>query len=198
MEIDEAIGKRIAEKRKEKRMSQEELATLVNSSQGLIAKIETGNRKIQVDLLLKISDALDVDCDYLLRGVSTKRLSIAEGTGLSEEAIREIEKLNLSDRIIERYQLYAINTLLCSPEGRHVLLKIATYINCDFSRYYIVENNGEGDKFKLYDKYIAFGNIDSSVGSLYTSFGKESLEYAAISQLIESIKRLKNAIEDDH
>ena len=50
----------IREKRKEKGLSQERLAKLVQVSQPFIAEIESGRRKPSVDVLMRICAVLDI------------------------------------------------------------------------------------------------------------------------------------------
>ena len=50
----------IREKRKEKGLSQERLAKLVQVSQHFIAEIESGRKKPSVDVLMRICAVLDI------------------------------------------------------------------------------------------------------------------------------------------
>ena len=59
------IGKRIAELRKEKRLSQTRLAQLTGFDRGYIAKIELGTFDIGIENLSKISSALGVMIDFI-------------------------------------------------------------------------------------------------------------------------------------
>ena len=61
-----AIGKRIRAKRKQKDLSQEELAEMVNISTVHMSHIETGNTKLSLPVLVAISLALEVQTDELL------------------------------------------------------------------------------------------------------------------------------------
>ena len=59
------IGKRIAELRKEKGLSQTRLAQLIGFDRGYIAKIELGTFDIGIENLSKISSALGVMIDLI-------------------------------------------------------------------------------------------------------------------------------------
>ena len=61
----ERIGKRIAEIRKSKGLSQAKLAELTNIAPGNIARIETGRYSTGIDLLSKIADALGYKFDFI-------------------------------------------------------------------------------------------------------------------------------------
>lgn len=61
----ERIGKRIAEIRKSKGLSQAKLAGLTDIAPGNIARIETGRYSTGIDLLSKIADALGYKLDFI-------------------------------------------------------------------------------------------------------------------------------------
>lgn len=61
----ERIGKRIAEIRKSKGLSQAKLAELTNMAPGNIARIELGKYSTGIDILAKISDALGYKLDFI-------------------------------------------------------------------------------------------------------------------------------------
>ena len=61
----ERIGKRIAESRKSKGLSQAKLAELTDIAPGNIARIETGRYSTGIDLLSKIADALGYKLDFI-------------------------------------------------------------------------------------------------------------------------------------
>jgi len=54
------LGKNIKKARKNKKLSQNDLAEMLDISREHLAKIETAKRKISLGLLFKMSDALDV------------------------------------------------------------------------------------------------------------------------------------------
>lgn len=61
----ERIGKRIAELRKQKGLSQARLAELVSINQGHIARIELGKYSTGIDILAKIGYALGCRIDFI-------------------------------------------------------------------------------------------------------------------------------------
>lgn len=61
----ERIGKRIAEIRKSKGVSQAKLSELTGIAPGNIARIETGKYSTGIDLLSKIADALGYKLDFI-------------------------------------------------------------------------------------------------------------------------------------
>lgn len=62
-----AIGKRIRKYRWEKDISQEELAEAVGVSTTHMSHIETGATKLSLSVFIKISIALDISADLLLK-----------------------------------------------------------------------------------------------------------------------------------
>lgn len=57
---------RLKEIRKEKRLTQEELAERADISRVMVSRYETGSVIPTVDVLVSLADALDVTTDYLL------------------------------------------------------------------------------------------------------------------------------------
>ena len=60
------IGKRIAELRKAKKMSQSDLAKAVSASRDIIGKYERGEHSPSVEMAIKLAEALEVSVDYML------------------------------------------------------------------------------------------------------------------------------------
>jgi transcriptional regulator with XRE-family HTH domain len=65
----QGFGKRIAEVRKSKKITQNELAERVNMSVVTIAYIETGKRWVRLSTLDKIARALKVSVSELFKGL---------------------------------------------------------------------------------------------------------------------------------
>jgi transcriptional regulator with XRE-family HTH domain len=59
------IGSKIAELRKAKKWSQEDLAKKVNSSRVMIGNYERNSNTPSIDIILKIAKVFDVSIDYL-------------------------------------------------------------------------------------------------------------------------------------
>ena len=54
------IGQRIAQKRKEKGLSQEDLAGLCDMDRSYLSEIENGHKNLSVTVLIKIATALGI------------------------------------------------------------------------------------------------------------------------------------------
>lgn len=61
------LGQRIREERKKLNLTQEKLSETINVTTTYIGQIERGERRPTLDTLIKISNALGVSIDYLLR-----------------------------------------------------------------------------------------------------------------------------------
>lgn len=61
------IAGQVAERRKERGLSQADLADLVGTTQSAIARLESGGRPPRIDTLLRIANALDCDLHVELR-----------------------------------------------------------------------------------------------------------------------------------
>ena len=55
------IAGQVADRRKERGLSQDDLAELVGTTQSAIARLESGGRPPRIDTLLRIANALDAD-----------------------------------------------------------------------------------------------------------------------------------------
>ncbi|KIL38226.1 hypothetical protein SD70_27760 [Gordoniibacillus kamchatkensis] len=68
------VGARIARYRKNKKMSQRELGTLVHIDQTLISRIERGERRVTSDELVQFARALGVSVSELLNEDQVKEV----------------------------------------------------------------------------------------------------------------------------
>lgn len=66
------IGKRILERRKQLRLTQEELAEKTEVTPQTISTSELGKKALRPENIIRISAALDISTDYLLLGVITE------------------------------------------------------------------------------------------------------------------------------
>ena len=61
------IGKRIKSARQEKHLSQMQFAELINVSTPYLSDIENGKKQIGIEIFIRITEALNVSADWLLR-----------------------------------------------------------------------------------------------------------------------------------
>lgn len=97
------IGGRVRQARKAKGLSQTDLAELIGTSPNYVSNIETGKHIMKITLLMKITDALEISNDWLLRNDTREA---------SEYTAEEFDEL-FSD---------------CTPAERAHLMKILTHV----------------------------------------------------------------------
>ena len=91
----EEIGKRISERRKLMRLTQEQLAEQMEVSIQMISNLERGMKAIRIDNLIRASQILGVSTDYILTGQQTDHdiNSLAEQISLLKEDRRKIVEM---------------------------------------------------------------------------------------------------------
>ena len=107
--IEQEIGRRIKEIRKQKKIPQEKLAEMIGISPNYMSALERGAYNIKLDLLVQIIDCLDITADDLFRDVikngyvnRTSRLSDEIATLPAEEQQRIFEVLDALLRTAKR------------------------------------------------------------------------------------------------
>ena len=85
-------GKRIQQLRKERELTQEQLAEKLNVSQNTIAKIESGLRRPSIDFLLEISEFFNVSTNYLVFGAHAEDVENENLKKDIDETVKQIDK----------------------------------------------------------------------------------------------------------
>ena len=101
MENNISIGKRIAELRAERKMTQAELAHLLHISDTAVSKWETTDSCPDIELLPLLSDIFEVSIDYLVRGETFKPQKMFAGNPYAP--INKIHECNLIDGLNKYY-----------------------------------------------------------------------------------------------
>lgn len=119
------IGEKIAKLRKEKGLTQSQLAEMISVSNKTISRWETGEGYPEISLLVPLAKALGVSTDYLLKDASdegAQTQSAAETAAESEaassetqtESMREdVPKQKHGERKAERFSLYPPQFVRC-------------------------------------------------------------------------------------
>ncbi len=91
-----SIGRKIANGRLNKGLTQEDLAEKINSNAGYISNIETAKKKPSLRMLIKIVNVLDISLDYLV----INELDNKEFKDDVEimELYKQVKKLNSTDK----------------------------------------------------------------------------------------------------
>ena len=87
---DESLGERIARLRKERGVTQQELAERIGTIQVLISDYERDRLRVTAVMVVQIADSLDITADELL-GMKTPKLS---GAKPSRKILRRLEKID--------------------------------------------------------------------------------------------------------
>ncbi len=111
------IGERIKTLRAERRWSQGELATAIGADPGQISRYENAHIAPSADAIVRLAEALDVSCDYLLIDDAPRRQfrsPIEEALGDNLIAVTELSEEDLSsvqnfvDALVTRARLKAL------------------------------------------------------------------------------------------
>lgn len=90
--------KRIAELRKELKLSQVELANIIGVSQQTISKYEQGTREPDIETLLCLSRIFNVSTDYLLENSFQKSVNSPQLSDEEKDLVTYYSQLSLIDR----------------------------------------------------------------------------------------------------
>lgn len=88
---------RIKELREEKNLSQEELASELGLSKGIISLYEQEKRKPSLDVLIQLSDFFNVTLDYLLCRTNDRN-NVLESLEIAASTKNHIDLSEVSDR----------------------------------------------------------------------------------------------------
>ena len=86
------FGNRIAEKRAERGMKQEELAAKIGIGRPALSKIESGAQDVKIETLAAISKVLNTSADYFLHGASANNIDVFMQTGLEDSSLAQLSK----------------------------------------------------------------------------------------------------------
>lgn len=90
--INKHVGQRLKHRRLFLNMSQRDLAEAIGVTFQAIQKYENGSSSLTTEKLLRICDALDTDCKYLLQDApraNTKRRKVRPGSNLTVAKLNE-------------------------------------------------------------------------------------------------------------
>ena len=171
--MNEAMGKFIARLRKEKNMTQKDLADKLYVSDRAVSKWERGLNFPDITLLKKLSEVLGVSLTELLNGERMEDISKEKSDEILEDGVKHYEK--------QAYKNIIIKVLLIIP----IIIFFLFVILVTLSELYYGEI-----KFGKY--YLPFPNVSSTVAKVTTdkfmeAFANEDLD------TIKEIYRDKNA-----
>jgi transcriptional regulator with XRE-family HTH domain len=142
------IGHRIAELRKMKGLSQENLAKSVKISRPSLAQIELGNRSVDILELQKLSLVLEFSLDDFM----SKDFSASQDIDVKEEkkVTKEEERISVPTLQVNKFKnvlLYILERCAGKPNvGETVLYKLLYF--SDFNYYELYEEHLTGAKYR--------------------------------------------------
>lgn len=152
------IGKRIKERRKKLQMTQAELGEKSFLAEKTISAIENGRRNASLESIERISDALDVDKDYLLLRIDYPKHEVQQFANF----VKHTQKTKaFEDLMLELFDLSKYNIVKCSYDEKDNLINIANLPKTSFDddeieRLQIIRQNSfyaikdsEGNLFPL-------------------------------------------------
>jgi transcriptional regulator with XRE-family HTH domain len=142
------IGSRIKRFRKQKKISQEDIARVLNIPRSSVAQIELGNRQLSVIELLKISDFLGFSFDTFFSNEYEKNESIqmvAEPTITITEERLSIPEVRIN--VLETIILYILEQCGGKPNVNESTLSKLLYF-CDFNYYEVFEEHLTGATYR--------------------------------------------------
>lgn len=109
------IGSFLRELRKEKNLTQEQLADVFNVSTRTVSRWETGSNMPDISILVEIADYYDLDVREILNGERSNALPAGSSSikDIAEYADKEKEKLATKTRLYAIAGIIGIVTYLC-------------------------------------------------------------------------------------
>jgi transcriptional regulator with XRE-family HTH domain len=94
MDRGNSIGSRLEDLRKERGMTQEQVAAVLKISRALLSHWERNDREMRANDVVRLADHYGVSTDLILRGVSPENLPVNRQLGLEDAAIANLTKIN--------------------------------------------------------------------------------------------------------
>ena len=132
------IGKRIKDLREGLSMSQQKLADMLGIARPTISQIESGDRKICADEILKLSQIFNISADMLLDMKKSPEVVLKEAT--KESARKPSHRINVPQKNLKKFKevlLYILTKVGSKPNiGETVVYKLLYFIDFDhYERY---------------------------------------------------------------
>jgi len=165
----EQIGQRIAELRKMKGLSQEDLAKSVKISRPSLTQIELGNRSVDVLEFQRLSMVLGFSLDDFM----SKDFSVSQDTeGKAEAKIKKAnERISVPTLKVSKFKnvlLYILERCAGKPNvGETVLYKLLYF--SDFNYYELYEEHLTGAKYRKLPYGPVPQKLDTIIGQMMES-----------------------------
>lgn len=142
------IGQRIAELRKKKQFSQEDLAKMVGVSRPSLTQIELGKRSLNIIELQKLSQVLNFSLDtFMSEDFTSDSITFSEEPERSKISNERISVPSLQVSKFKNVLLYILERCAGKPNvGETVLYKLLYF--SDFNYYELYEEHLTGANYK--------------------------------------------------
>jgi len=165
------ISQKVKKLRKQKGISQQELAKLLRVSRPTVSQVESGERKISADELVKLAEIFNISVEGLLDFKKEPQVILEESK--KRKSLKEQIRINVPQKNLEKFRevlLYILNKIGSKPNiGETVIYKLLYFIDFDF-----------------YEKYE-----EQLIGATYlkNNYGPTPIEFIEIAnKMIEKIK----------
>ncbi len=118
---DAAICGRIKQLRIDRGEKQEAVANALNVARSTYSKLEEGRNKFSLDMIVRLANYFDVDCDFILRGHVSAHSEVCKETGLSGKAVERLKVYGPLQSVL--------SSLIEEVEFSSFLACISRYIN---------------------------------------------------------------------
>ncbi len=184
--------------------SLQEVAEDIGISRATLGYYESGERKPDIEILLKIARYYNVSCDYLL-GLTEYSLpdinsrAFFELTGLNEEAIGNLYYYNhlKEDERMDYYYISTVNFLLSS--SCRLIHQIAGYLNLNFEFASEIKYGKSEHDFEVSDKRISLNNfmLFDEKHSVVLRANNELLNKALLLNIQDELIKLRELVMKD-
>ncbi len=152
------IGEKIKEKRSSMNLTQQELAAQLNVSRSTVSNWEVGRNYPDIEMIVNISNLLDVSLDVLLKGDDQVVAKIANDTKIRKKQSRRILLLSLLITLIIISSLYiyltfySMQTITGEDQIKNITVtdKDSLIVKLNLPSYrtysgYMVDSNSDND-----------------------------------------------------
>ncbi|MEA1959290.1 MAG: helix-turn-helix domain-containing protein, partial [Chloroflexota bacterium] len=134
------IGQRIKEMRIKTAISQQKLAGMLGVSRPTITQIESGERKVSSDELIKLAEIFNSSIDYLIGLKDEPEVILGEQKKKLERSKEPDMRINVPQKNLDKFReifLYILNKVASKPNiGETVIYKLLYFIDFDFYEKY--------------------------------------------------------------
>jgi transcriptional regulator with XRE-family HTH domain len=181
--MNESIGNRISKYRKEKGLTQEELAAKLGVSSQAVSKWENDASCPDISLLPQLCRTLGITTDELLTGNhnEVKLIPVEQRKSLDELTNSELKKLISADKYKEIYSTAATQAM-ATVKSRLLIEYLCDELDIKItSKEYKAELKKTFEEYKadtsmMYYYYQYYGTIFTDAQQLEDYFGKDELE----------------------